>query len=119
MSAIAFNDNAREWGTALEDRESARSGVAIHLARKAVARRLEVAPGALENIRRGRVKGVRAWLYERIRAGVIREIESEMARLSHELEVARRSGLAVNKGEAHAVEARIASLAKLIVEGEQ
>lgn len=52
-------------------------------------------------------------------ASKIREIESEMARLSHELEVARRSGLAVNKGEAHAVEARIASLAKLIVENEQ
>lgn len=40
-----------------------------------VARRLGVAPGTLWNIRKGRTKGIRAWVEQRLRAAVIREDE--------------------------------------------
>ena len=40
----------------LEDREALKSGHPLAIARRAIARRLQIAPGALENLRRNRTK---------------------------------------------------------------
>jgi hypothetical protein len=104
---------ARDWAKALEDREQKRSGVALPEARRAVARRIGVAPGSLENIRRHRTKGVRAWVYESIRAEFMRESEKEIKRLEHELAMARAAGLDTHQDQTGEVAAHLAELRRL------
>lgn len=77
------------WARELEDREIARSGVPRPDARKAVARRVGMAPTTLENLWRGRLKGLRTWAAEKLAAAFVRELENEIARLSSLLVVAR------------------------------
>jgi len=77
----------------LEDREAKQTGEPLHLAREAVARRMLVAPGTLENLRKNRVKTIAVHLYEQLRAGVIRALEAELRHVEHELQVARQTGL--------------------------
>ena len=105
---------AQGWAETLIDRERRRSGVAKPLARAAVARRIGVAPGSFENLDRGRVKGVRAWFYERLRDAFIREGEQELRRLAHELAMARAAGLRDDQSEVRAVKACIEALRKEI-----
>lgn len=106
--------SARDWAAALEDREQTRSGVSLPNALATVARRIGVAPGSLENLRRGRSKGVRAFLYEKIRAAFIRECEQEMRRLAHELELARQAGLSAGSDEIGEIEAHFKALRELL-----
>lgn len=112
MSTIELS--ARDWAAALETKERNRSGDSIPTARRSVARRIGVAPGSLENLSRGRSKGVRAFLYEKIRAAFIRECEQEMARLAHELELARQAGLRVDGVEIGEIEAHFAAIKELL-----
>lgn len=112
MSALELS--ARDWASALEEREQTRSGVSRPNARRSVARRIGVAPGSLENLCRGRSKGVRAYLYEAIRAAFIRECEHEMARLAHELEMARQAGLRSDSDEIGEIEAHFAAIKELL-----
>lgn len=112
MSVI--DATAREWAMELEKREMARSGVRLPQARAAVARRLNVSPGTMEGIRRGRGKGMRAWLVDRIQAAFIREIESEISRLTHVLEIARQTGMDARSSEVGSVETELAALRELV-----
>lgn len=110
MTAVAYVDRARGWAKRLEDAEAARSGMPLVDARKAVARRLSMAPGTLENLRKGRLKAVAAHWYDTLRQGVIRELETELRYVQHEIAIARQTGLDPASGEAHALlasEARI------------
>ena len=84
---------ARDWTSRLQRREIARSEVTKPVARRMVAREIGVSPGTLENIERGRTKGVRGWIVERIKAAVIRELEAEIRGAQHELEVVRQCGV--------------------------
>ena len=61
-------------------------------ARKIVARECGVTPGALEGLKRGRIRHVE-WIEGRIREAFVRRIELEISRLTHELEVARRAAV--------------------------
>ena len=108
MSADAMT---RNWVEKLEKTEAARTGVPVTVARRAVARRLGVSPGTVENIRRGRTKGVRAWIADRVANAVIREIEAEIRGLSHELQIARQCGGRTGEGEINEIQADIAALA--------
>jgi hypothetical protein len=92
MSNVAFDQSAQRWATMLEKNEAARSRATVLEARPVVARRIGVAPGALERIRAGRMKGIRTWLFQRIRALVIAELQAEILRLEHELFLARTCG---------------------------
>lgn len=68
-------------------------GHSLPLARKKIAVGLGVAPGTLENVRRGRVKENRGFkgLCADLRAFVARELEAEIGRLRHELEMVSQS----------------------------
>jgi hypothetical protein len=110
MSAVAIDSAARKWVDELEKKEAARSSVNVKTARVIVARRMNIAPGSLENIKNGRVKGVRGWVFEKIRGAVIHELESEIARLSHELETARRGGLGYSENQVEEVSSDLARL---------
>jgi len=101
---------ARQWVTRLEHREARTAGTTLANARTAVARRLGVAPGTIENLRRGRTNGVRAWLAEKIAQAVIREILTEIRGLEHELLVARQCGARAGGGEIAEIEAGLAAL---------
>lgn len=102
-----FVDTARGWSRTLEDREASRSGRRLADARRDVARRTGVNPGTLENLRNGRLKAIAVHVYERLRAGVIREIEAEMRHLEHELTILRQTGVDPRSDEATAVLASI------------
>lgn len=101
---------AAEWSTLLENREAARSGIRVVDARRTVARRVGAMPGTLENLRNRRLKGIAAHIYDRLRARVIRELESEMRHLEHELHILKQTGVGPSDRETEAV---VASLAKV------
>ena len=100
----------RAWVEKLEKTEAARTGVPVTVARRAVARRLGVSPGTVENIRRGRTKGVRAWIADRVANAVIREIENEIRGLSHELQCARQCGARAGESQIHEIQADFEAL---------
>lgn len=61
-------------------------------ARRSLAAKLRVGIGTVENLVRGRVKRVDASIRDRLQALLVRELESEIARLTHELHLARQGG---------------------------
>lgn len=93
---ITLDDQAADWTELIERLERSRSGCTRAQARVSAARLVGVSPGTLENIERGRGKGVRHWVTEKIRAAVIRALEQEISRLEHELELARAGGARVD-----------------------
>ena len=112
MSSVA------DWAGRLEAREREKSGVRLKIARQAVARRLGIAPGTLENLARGRSKGVRDWVRDRIHAALIRETETEIRRLEHELETLRLVGGDARMAEMGEVAAHLAT-ARALLNGEK
>lgn len=87
MTGIAVDLTAQSYVRELEDRESRAAGVPLRLARRVVARRTGIPAGALENLRRGRTKGVRAWILSALQTALIRELEAEIARDEHEIQL--------------------------------
>jgi len=105
----AVDTFARDWTDRLQRREIMRSGGTVPDARRVVARQIGVAPGTLENITRGRTKGVRGWIVERIKSAVIRELEAEIRGAQHDLEIVRRCGVDPRSSAFSAVEAAVES----------
>jgi hypothetical protein len=106
---------AREWVARLETNEARRTGRGLMSAREVVARRLGLPGGTLENIRRGRTKGIRSWIEERIRTAVIRELEREIVGLENELHLARQCGAHPGSDEILSAEAALASARKALM----
>lgn len=98
-----FVGQAKGWTTLLEDAESKRTGDPIREARKRVARTLGLTSGTLENLRHRSPKAVATHVYERLRGGVIRELEKELQRVEQELHIARQTGLDPRDGEVQSV----------------
>lgn len=114
MSALAFSTDTREIARVLEDREAARVGK-LPVARQSLARRIGCAPGTLETLRKGRLKRVERWLHEKLEALLVGEIESEIRRLTLELEAYRRTrGDAASAPEMARLVAAIADAERLI-----
>ncbi len=91
MTAAFDLSEASRFALSLEKRERERIGDTRE-ARRAVASRVGVAPGTIENLRRGRLKSIEGWVRDRLRAAFIRELEAEIARLEHELALLRQCG---------------------------
>lgn len=108
MNALANVDDARRYAQRLETIEANRSGAPLTVVRPTVARRLGVAPGTLENIRRGRVKDVRKHVWDRLTSGLINELQAEMRRYEHELSILRQTGSHPCSDEIAEVEAGLA-----------
>lgn len=92
--ASAFWDDLSMSASALSEcvkgvvrREAVRAGSVPH-ARAALARRHRLSPGTLENAERGRAKRID----HRLVMAVISEIQSEWARLEHEIQILRQMG---------------------------
>jgi hypothetical protein len=108
MSAIANVDEARGFARRLEKIERQRSGAPLEIVRPAVARKIGVAPGTLENIARGRVKDVRKGVFDSLKAGLIKELQAEMRRYEFELQCLLQTGADPRSPEIAEVEAGLA-----------
>ena len=81
---------------------------------RAVARRIGVAPGTVENLRRGRIKFVER-VEARIRAAFVSLLESEIGRATHELETMRR---AADRSDCAALRAAESALRRRVAEAQ-
>lgn len=115
MNSMAIRDRAFQDAQSLERKERAR-GLSITDARSAVASRLGIGIGTFENLVRERVKRVDAFVRDRLQALLIRELEAEITRLTHELEMARQSGTHLASQQMGEIEAHLAA-AKSLLEG--
>lgn len=93
MNAATDIEAVHRFARAIEDAEAKRLGVRVVEARASVARRLRTSPGTLENIRRLRTKIVPNWLMARIKSEFVSVLQAEIARLEHEICVAKQIGL--------------------------
>lgn len=100
----------------LEKRERDK-GFSCDEARRNIARRLLIGVGALENIVRDRVKRVDASVRDRLQTLLVHELESEIRKLCHELEMARLCGSPACPVQIGEVEAHLAK-AKELLRGE-
>ena len=113
---LAYVDNASALTRSLEDREAERVGSLVE-GRKRLARRVGCAPGTLRNLRIGRLKRVEGWLFNKLRDLAVSEIEQEIKRLTHELELARACACGSHEGKVQALRAAVAKAQALIDEG--
>lgn len=86
-----FEMAARDWVIAIEDHHARVIGQPLPIARQHLARKVGIAPGTLENIRRGRLKGLRHQVAERLQAFMIHHLKTEINKLTHELEIVLQS----------------------------
>lgn len=103
-----FDATARENLVRLETLRATRVGSSRAHARVGVARDLRLAPGTLENIRKKRTKGIRGWIAETIEAALLRELQREIARLTHEYQLLVAGGSSHRDSEMEQVAADLA-----------
>jgi hypothetical protein len=99
----------------LERRERDR-GKSVPDARRELARKLRAGIGTVDNLVRGRIKRVDDTIRDRLRALLMRELEAEIQRLTHELETLRRGGHHLASQHISEVEAHLEA-ARLILTG--
>jgi hypothetical protein len=104
---VATIEQAREVARSLERRERGRAGN-LDAARASLARRVGVSPSTWRNLALGRLKRLDAWLRDSLQHLLIRELELEIARLEHELEIARRSGAHLASHDVSEIETHLA-----------
>lgn len=100
--------NAIALAQSLERRERSRVD-SVPAARRSLADKLRVGVGTFENIVRGRVKTVDAAIRDRLQALLVRELEGEIVRLTHELEIARQGGARLDSEQICEVETHLAA----------
>jgi hypothetical protein len=112
-NAIAEMSEARNLANILVAQELRRTKDRAR-ARESVARSIGTLPGTIENLQRGRIKRISGWLRDALRARVIRALESEIARLKHELELHKQTGVDPRSDEATAVRADLSSILEVL-----
>jgi hypothetical protein len=90
-----------------------RGGAHVSQARQAVARRIGIPPGTVENIQRNRLKFVER-VEAKVRAAFIRLLEHEIAKATHELAIARAASDRVDTPAVFAADAALAQARKLL-----
>lgn len=114
MSAIADITIANHWSRVIEQAEAKRLSISVEQARPSAARRVGASPGTFENIRRLRLKSIPSWLLSRIRAEFIAVLQTEMRRLEHEIQLARKTGESYSDDVLVAAETQIAAVRSLL-----
>jgi len=113
---LCFNAAAREWVISIEDHHAKAIGQTLPVARKHLARKVGIAPGTLENIRRGRLKEIRRQVADRLQSFMIRHLETEINKLANELEILIQSRKNNCATEIVAAQAAIAEARRLLDE---
>lgn len=101
---------AEDWASILEDREASRSGGTISQARPAVARKTGVPEGKLYSLRRKRLKSVTRGILAGLGGALIDELQAELRRVQHDLEICNQIGERADSGE---VQSLLASREKI------
>ena len=114
MSSLAFDDDTRALVRRLERSEGERTGNKLVVVRESLARRLGTLPGTVENLSRGRAKGVRGWLRRRIEIAVISELGAEIGRLEAERTVLVASGHHLACEQVSEIETHLAAVRHLL-----
>jgi hypothetical protein len=114
MNAVADMETVHRFARALEDAEARRLGVRISEARISLARRLRTSPGTLENIRRLRTKIVPNWLMARIKSEFVLVLQSEIARLEHDIAIARQTGAHHSDHDLQAAQAQVVAAKEIL-----
>ena len=111
MSAAASVETAAYFSRELEDRVCRAEGVNLGKARRIVAREAAIPMGTLENLRREppRLKSIPAWIEGRLAALMVRKLEAEISRLSHDMEIARRISIRPDADEVREAAAALAA----------
>jgi hypothetical protein len=98
----------------LERREKAKVG-SVGEARRSLASKLQIGIGTFENLVRERVKACDGRIRDRLQALLVSELEAEIKRLTHELEIARQSGAPLNSDEVGEIETHLAKARALLM----
>lgn len=114
MTAFTDVESAQKFARVLENKEALRLGVPVKVARSRIADRLKSSPGFLQNLRNNRIKKVPAWLMDKIRGAFIAELQSEIARLQHEIHLAKQIGSNASDDDILAAQASLEAAKKLI-----
>ena len=69
---------------------------------------------SVERLVRGRVKRIDASIRDRLQALLVRELESEIARLTHELEIARQRGAHLASEQISEIETHLSRASSLL-----
>ena len=115
MNAVSDIESVHRFARRIEDAEAKRLGVRVTEARISLARRLRTSPGTLENIRRLRTKIVPNWLMARIKAEFVSVLQNEIARLEHEICVAKQIGAHHSDVTLAAAETQLAAARQILV----
>ncbi len=107
---------ARQFAETLERIETSR-GSTVNQARRRIANKVRVGIGTFENIVRDRVKRVDERIRERLYALLVRELESEIGRLTHELEMVRQCGDDIGAEHVRQIETHLAAAKNLLSGG--
>ena len=89
MTDMSVVDEAATWADLLVRREHRGPGDTIDAARQRAARKHKVPERTLWSLRYRKPKRIWADLYKRLELAVAAEIESQEARLAHELEITK------------------------------
>jgi len=116
MNAATDVEAVHYFTRTIEDAEAKRLGIRVGEARTRLARRLKTSPGTLENIRRLRTKIVPSWLMSRIREEFVSVLQSEIARLEHEISIARQIGAHHSDHALSSAEAQLTAARKILAE---
>ena len=119
MNAVSDVETVHRLARRLEDAEAKRLGVRISEARISLARRLRTSPGTLENIRRLRTKIIPNWLMARIKAEFVSVLQQEIARLEHEITIAKQVGTDHRESDLVSAEAQLHAARSILSGGAQ
>lgn len=114
LGLAELDERTREWVERLEKREAKRKGITVKEARQSIANHIGVPIGTLENVRRGRLKGVREWVSTRIRAALIEQIKKEIRGLEHERKMVEASARGACPLEVAEIDASLQAIKALI-----
>ena len=117
VNAALDLEMAHKWASTIEDAAAVRLGVKVEEARPDVARKLGVAPGTLENLRRLRTKVIPNWMMMRLRSEFVAVLQSQIMRLEHEIHIARQTGASYRDDALASAEAQVVKAKALLTEG--
>ena len=95
-------------------RRTAKITGCVSSAQKKLAREIGIAPGTIENLARGRNKGIDGWVRDALRRLVAAEIRAEITELRHELAKLEQTGADPRGSEMAAVRADLSSLLEIV-----
>lgn len=99
VSALMDVEIAEDWVDILETVAARRAGLSRAEARPALARRIGVPQGKLYSLARRRLKDVSNRLLNKIGNGLIAELQAELARVEHDLQIRTQIGDRPDSGE--------------------